>query len=706
MIRKWTRFLVRYRKWVLLVWIIFIVATLPVAIHVTKHLTSNGFESPHSQVQWATNALGQFHPTPASEPLLLQNISRGSAARLGMAMHIPSSSLHRIAHDKTLFLAPAGLSVAKGLQFEHVIRANHGSIKGVSQAAIGRVVTHDASQTLATSGMLAMPVLAVLLLFVFGSVLAVSLPLIIAVAGAEVALAAVSVISQHMQLSVFLTDIVSFLALGVGVDYALFISTRYRQNLDDGLTIEESVADSMTHAGRSVLYSGVAVALAVSTLVFGDNAYWRGLAVGGAVAIFAVLLATHTLLPAVMGLFGRRVHWGRVKRPDFGLWKGLSRGVRRHPVWALVVGMVILVPLATLAPQIQMSTPANLSTMLPRSDPLRQAVEKQQQVQGAGVIAPIAVVARLPEPLTQVSSWRAVSGLTVKLEGLRDVKTVSSPTSLSVPVSELIQAVAHPKLVPKSLAHGLQNFVAPTDAHMVVVYVTAKTGPNDARTSALVGHIEEHLSQWLPPGSRAAAGGLVPVLRAFNQTTQSRIPLIIASALAVALVVLTLATRSILQAVLGVIFDALVALATAGFMVFVDHHQLLGFERQPLDSSITPLIFVLLFGLSMDYEVILLHRIQERLGAGESPGDSIQHGVATTGAMITGAGMIMVVVFLALLISPLQIMKTLGIGLSFAVLADTWVVRSLMVPSVTTLFGRLGFWPWRARPTALPMERS
>ena len=216
-----------------------------------------------------------------------------------------------------------------------------------------------------------------------------------------------------------------------------------------------------------------------------------------------------------------------------------------------------------------------------------------------------------------------------------------------------------------------------------------------------MGRIDSHLSGWLPKGTRAHTGGLVPILRRFNQTTHSRIPVIIATALAVALVVLTAATRSLLQAFLGVVFDGLVALSTAGFLVLVDHHQLLGLERQPLDSSITPLIFVLLFGLSMDYEVILLHRIQERLGRERSLRPAIEHGVATTGAMITEAGMIMVVVFLALLISPLQIMKTLGVGLSFAVLADTWIVRSLMVPSATTLFGRWGFWPWRTPKTDL-----
>ncbi len=697
MIGRWTRFSVKHRWLMLILWLILVAGTLPLAAGVTKHLTTNGFEIPHSQVNWATTQVSHIHTGPAPQPLLVQQISRSAAQRLGVRLRIPASQFHAIGPNKTLFIPPAGFKVAQAREFRHLITHHHGTTEVVSQIQIGNLVTHDASQTLRRSAVLAMPVLAVMLLMVFGSVAAVSLPLIIALAGSELALAIVSIISRHMHLSVFLTDIVSFLALGVGVDYALFISTRYRQDLDDGMSVEDAVVDAMSHAGRSVLYSGVAVALAVATLLFGANPYWQGLAVGGAVSIFTVLLATHTMLPSIMSLFGQHVHWGRIRRPDFHLWKRISHGVTRHPVWALMLGLAILLPFARLAPQIHMSTPANLATMLPRTNPLRQAVGKQQQIDGAGAIAPIAVAVRLPGSLRQPANWDTMARLAEHLRGMRNVASVSSPSDLHLPSQELAAAVAHPRRAPTAVKKGLSAFIPAKSSTVAVLYVVAKTGPNDARTSNLVGRIDAHLKSWLPPGSRAAAGGLVPVLRSFNQTTQSHLLLIIAAALAVALVVLTTATGSLLQAVLGVLFDGVVALATAGFLVLMDRHQLFGLERQPLDSSITPLIFVLLFGLSMDYEVILLHRIQERLGGDRPMAQAVEQGVRTTGAMITGAGMIMVVVFLALIISPLQVLKTLAVGLSFAVLADTWIVRSLMVPSATTLFRRHGFWPWRPR---------
>lgn len=696
MIQAWTKICVRYRWIVLVVWAVLVLATIPLASHVSRHLTSNGFDNPKSRVTWATNQVQKIKAPPAAPPLLLENLSGSRARALGQRLSMATGDFHPMG-SKTLFLPSSKVSVGQVRQLESQVKSAGGTYSVVSQNALAKLVKHDSSSTLTMSLILAIPFLAILLLFVFGSVMSITLPLIIALAGAELTLAVISLISIHVQLSVFLTDIVSFLALGVGIDYALFISTRFRQNLDEGEPVTEAVVDSMSHAGRSVLYSGIAVALAVATLLLGGNAYWRGLALGGSVAIFAVLLATHSLLPATMSLFGRRLYWGRIRTIDWHVWRTIGRLVTRQPVWALLIGLAVLVPFSLLAPNISMSTPANLATMLPVTSPLRQAVEKQQAIQGAGSIAPLAIAIRLPHALTTPASWNSIVRVTTHLSHLNNVASVSSPTSLGVPPAVLAGAVAHPSQAPAALTRGLKNFIAPSDGHLVVLYVTAKTGPNHAKTSRLATTINDHLAGWLPPGTKAAAGGQVPILQSFNHLTSERLPLIIGAALLVALVLLTLATGSLVQALLGVIFDGVVALATAGFLVFVVNHGLFGFQRQPLDSSITPLIFVLLFGLSMDYEVILLHRIQEPMRRGESVRDSVRHGVSTTGAMITGAGMIMVIVFLALLISPLQVMKTIGVGLSFAVLADTWIVRSMLVPSATVLLNRVAFWPWRPR---------
>ncbi|WP_242848327.1 MMPL family transporter [Sulfobacillus thermosulfidooxidans] len=696
MANGWTLFLTRRKWFVIAGWIIVLAMTLPLALNVTKHLTANGFNRPGTRATWATNQLSRLHPVQTPKPLLITGVSFHQVTLLAHREHIASQSLHRMSTNEALYLPAPKTSLAEVNAFTHLIRQHHGQWQEVTQDTAGKTVSHDSSKTLALSGILALPFLAVLLFFVYGSLAAITLPLIIAVMGSELALAVVSLIETHIQLSVFLTDIVSFLALGVGIDYALFISNRFRLALALGKNVPDAVHESMRHAGRSVFYSGIAVALAVAALLLGGDAYWRGLALGGAIAIASVLLATHTLLPAIMTVMGRHINWGSLKRvPQFGLWRRVGDFVTNQPVLSIVISVVLLLPLAVFGPQIRMQTPANLASMLPVTSPIRQAIHKEQQLLGPGSIAPLAVVINLPSSLSQQLSWTQISQLTYHLASLPGVKSVASPTQVGLTAQQLAFLFQHPSLQPPALKTALSNFTAPHSSHLVVLYVTATTGPDNPQTSDLVHHINQNLPKWLPAGTQAGVGGQVPILRSFNQLTKARMPLIIATALTVALVVLAVATGSVIQAVLGVLFDALVALATAGLLVLVVQQGHFGFEAQPLDSSITPLIFVLLFGLSMDYEVILLHRIQEPLKEGKSVRQAVRHGISTTGSMITGAGMIMVVVFLALLISPLQVMKTLAIGLSFAVLIDTWVVRSLLVPATITLLNTNAYWPWR-----------
>jgi uncharacterized membrane protein YdfJ with MMPL/SSD domain len=200
-----------------------------------------------------------------------------------------------------------------------------------------------------------------------------------------------------------------------------------------------------------------------------------------------------------------------------------------------------------------------------------------------------------------------------------------------------------------------------------------------------------------PAGGRSGIGGAVAVLHDFDQLIAQRLPWIIGAVAFVAFAVLLLATGAIWQALLGVAMDGLVALATAGILVLVVQHGSLGLEAQLPNTGVTPLIFVLLFGLSMDYEVILLHRVQEGVHHGLTASRAARDGLALTGSMITGAGLIMAVVFAALIASPL--------GMTAAILLDTWIVRTLIVPGTVALLGRWAFWPWgmrRGRHTQQP----
>lgn len=649
---------------------------------------------------WANNQVSQLTPPPSPHPLLIQRLPLTRIEDVARTVPTDARRLYALRAGGILFLPPSGMTVASADRFQHALTSQGARVTGVNTGAVGQEVIREATRTLSTSGVLAVPFLILLLLWVFGSIAAALLPLLMAIAGSELALALIDLLETHMTLSVYLTDIVSFLALGVGIDYALFISSRFRRELDDGASTRDALAVAMKRAGRSVFYSGLAVALAIGTLLLGGTAYWRGLAVGGGVAVLATLLATHSLLPAVLAWAGPRIGWGTLphhRRPD-AFWPWVGRAVSRRPWPALIIGVILLLIPARLGVHLAMQTPANLATMLPPSAVQRQAVAVQQRVNGPGSIAPIAVAIDLPTTVNQPASWRTVGVVADRLEKLPNVAGVASPTLLGMPPQMLAAAAGPHGSVSPALAGLLSHFIQPRyDPHLVALFVTARSGPDQAATLTLIHRISQVVGRSVPASARFGVGGLTAALDSFNHLTRARLPWVLAAVALVALVVLFVSTGSLLQALLGVVFDGLVALATAGILVYAVQHGHWGFEAAPLDSSITPLIFALLFGLSMDYEVILLHRIQEVLHGGGSSRNAAGSGLAATGGMITGAGLIMTVVFAALLVSPLQIMRTLGLGLAAAILLDTWIVRTVLVPASIALLGPAAFWPFGQR---------
>lgn len=699
MLARWARFCARWRYLVLGFWVAVLVVSLPLAGNVTHHLSSSGFENPKSNAVWADNQLSHLVNTGAPT-LLLDGISLSRAQALASSAGIPRGDVRLTAPDKPMLVPVTPYTAKEAATVRRLAEAAHATVLDVNDVAVGQRVTSDAKATLASSLPIALPLVLVLLLLVFGSVASSALPLVVAAVGSSLALAVIDILENHMMLSSYLTDIVSFLALGVGVDYALFLSARFRQELERNRDVDAAVGETMRTAGRSVVYSGIAVALAVATLLLGGNAYWRGIALGGAVAVVSVLLATHSLLPAALRLMGRRIDWGKLPTLRRGgrTWPGIANLVGRHPVWAMLVGLFLLGVPAAFGPQLTIRTPANLATLLPRADPLRKAVALQMQVLGPGITAPIIVAMRMPTSVESATTWNEIFVVTKRLQDMTGVASVASPASFGQPAAVLAQALQHPDLAPPRLTKALRGFVNTAKApRTVVLFVTPRSGPDAAPTLQLVHALQKDVPGWLPPGSRSGIGGVTALLDGFNQLTSARLPWIIGAVALIAFLILLFATGSLLQPLLGVVFDGLVALATAGILVLTVQRGGFGLEALPPDSSITPLIFVLLFGLSMDYEVILLHRVQEFIRQGSKSADAAAQGLSSTGAMITGAGMIMVVVFIALVISPLEIMQTLAIGMTSAILLDTWVVRTLLVPGSIALLGRFAFWPWGSR---------
>ena len=681
------------RPWVaILVWVAALLGAVPLVPAVARHLSAGGFSAPHSAAQ-AADATTAHLRTPASaaastpQPAtLVQGLAISRLRTLARDAGLGPRALASSGPDAVVLLPGAPRAAAQRLF--RTVRATGARLTPINSSTESQAVSGQAIAALKASTVVAVPALVILLALVFGAVVPALLPLVAAGVGTALTLGVVSLLERFVPLSVYLLQIVTFLALGVGVDYVLFVTSRFRTELDRGAPVDDALSTAMHTGGRSVLFSGIAVSLALGALLLGGTAYWTGMALGGALAVASVLLVTHTLLPALLRVLGPRIHRGRIRwaMPDWPLWRRLADWATSRPAWALGMGLVVLVGLGWAAPTLSANVPANVARMLPVQSPLANASRVLQQIDGAGSVAPMVVALRLGSSVAVPMSWTTVAHVTVALTRLGDVARVSSPTGR-----------ASPQVLARLAAHGaLSAFVA--GSHRVDLFVTARSGPDTEATATLLKRMAARLDR--VAGVEVQIGGAAAVMQGFDHYLAGRLPWMGAAVVLVALAVLWAATGSPLQALLGVSINGLVMLATAGVLVLIVQRGAFGIAPNPLNLAVLPLVFVMLFGLSMDYQVILLLRIQEQLARGLAPRAAARQAVATTGGLITGAGLIMVAVVAALVASPFEVLQTLGIGLATAVLLDTLVVRTCMVPALVTLLGPRAFWPRRTGPTS------
>ncbi len=679
------------RPWVaILLWVAVLLVAVPLVPAVAQHLSAGGFSAPHSAAQAADATTAHLH-APASaagaEPAtLVQGLARSRMMVLARGAGLGPRALAPSGASAVVLLPGAPHGAAH--RFLNTVRAAGARVTPINASTESHAVSGQAIAALKASTVVAVPALVILLALVFGAVMPAVLPLVAAGVGTALTLGVVSVLERFLPLSVYLLQIVTFLALGVGVDYVLFVTSRFRTELDRGAAVDGALATAMRTGGRSVLFSGIAVSLALGALLLGGTAYWTGMALGGALAVASVLLVTHTLLPALLRLLGPHIHRGRIRwaMPDWPLWARLADWATSQPLGALGLGLLVLVGLGWAAPSLSANVPANVARMLPVHSPLAEASRVLQRIDGAGSVAPMVVALRLKPSVAVPASWTTVAHVTAVLAQLRDVAAVASPTGHTAP----------PVLARLAARGALSAFVA--GSHRVDLFVTARSGPDTARTATLLQQMSARLGR--VAGAQAEIGGPAAVMQGFDHYLAGRLPWMAAAVVLVALGVLWAATGSPLQALLGVSINGLVMLATAGVLVAIIQRGAFGIAPNPLNLAVLPLVFVMLFGLSMDYQVILLHRIQEQLARGLAPRAAARQAAATTGGLITGAGLIMVAVVAALVASPFEVLQTLGIGLATAVLVDTLVVRTCMVPALVTVLGPRAFWPRRAGPAA------
>lgn len=504
----------------------------------------------------------------------------------------------------------------------------------------------------------------VILVPLFGSLLAATLPLVTALFAVGSAVSAVILLSHVFTVPSYATAMMGLVGLGVGIDYALLVFVRYRHEIRCGASRATATERALDTAGRSVLLAGATVILALLGMLTLRMAAFDALALSVALTVLTTVLASITLLPALLTLFGRRLEArilragsGRLRRgrptteahsgrppaeADSGgrRWRALARGVQRYPVPALVGGVLVLVVLAAPALGLRLGF-ADAGTDAPGTT-TRQAYDLVASAFGPGTNGPFVVLA--------ADGAAAEDGVTAA----RSVRGVA--------------AVAPPGSAPNAFV------------------VIPEWGPAAARTADLVHRLRDTL------GPDYAVGGSVPATIDFAETVSSRLPWFIGAVVGLSALVLLVVFRSVVVPVQAAVSNLLSIGAALGVLTFVHGDGHLGAQPGPIEAFLPVVVFAIVFGLSMDYEVFLVSRVHEEYRRTADAAAALREGLATTGGVITAAAAIMVVVFGSFLLSGDRMLGELGLGLAVAVLVDAVIVRCLVVPAVFALAGDRAWW--------------
>jgi RND superfamily putative drug exporter len=525
-----------------------------------------------------------------------------------------------------------------------------------------------AERDLRTGETIGISVAMVTLVLVFGAVTAALIPIILAIIAIGVAIGATAIAGQFMELSFFVTNMITMMGLAVGIDYSLFIVARFREERTNGLEKVDAIATAGTTAGRAVMFSGMIVVLALSGLLMFPLSTFQAMGVGAILVVITAVLASQTLLPAVMSLMGDKVNairipffqYNKKSSEDGGFWAKTSKVVMRRPVVSLVVAAGII-----------------LAVGIPFFD-------LNKGFSGMGL-------SELPDGLRSKEGFMVLqeefgfifdSPVTVAIDGKTDSE------SLQAAIKRLESSIASD---PFFMAADLQTH---QDADLSVLYTKLTSDPLSKDATDAVRRLRTDYIPLAFDGEpvRVLVGGETATMVDFDKTTNEYTPIVFTFVLGLSFILLTVAFRSIVVPIMSIIMNLLSVGAAYGLLVLVFQKgfgaELLGFQRTEEIITWLPLfLFAILFGLSMDYHVFLLSRIRESFKKTGNNPEAVSWGIRSTGRLITGAALIMVAVFGGFALGDMVIMQQMGFGLAVAVFMDATIIRMALVPAVMRLLG-------------------
>jgi RND superfamily putative drug exporter len=529
-----------------------------------------------------------------------------------------------------------------------------------------------AEKDIQTAEVLGLPIALIILVVVFGALVAAGIPIVLALVSIFVSLGVTALVGRAFELSFFVTNMITMIGLAVGIDYALFIVERYREERRHGIAKLDAITIAGGTASKAVVFSGLTVVLALLGMFLIPTTIFRSLGAGAVIVVLVAVFATLTLIPAALSLLGDKIDWPRRRKYDAatvaaqarydaetihkGFWGRITRVVMAHPLIAMSLALTLLIGAAI--PYFGLDTGQSGIETLPESD-VKTAFTILEEDFYAGVLAPVEIV----------------------IDG--DASDPAVTSGVDALVAEIDQSGEFgPATVETNDAGDLTLVSAPmaSDANSSESYTTVSWLREDAIPAAFSGADAE-----------VYVSGDTAFNDDFNTLIEDYTPIVFAFVLGLSFILLTLAFRSIVVPAKAIIMNLLSVGAAYGLMVLAFQDgwgEFLGFQQvSTVDAWVPIFLFCVLFGLSMDYHVFLLSRIREHYDQTHNNRESVAAGLQSTAKIITGAALIMVAVFGGFAAGELVMMQQMGFGLAVAVLLDATIVRSILVPSAMALLG-------------------
>ncbi|MER3454773.1 MAG: hypothetical protein C4318_06390 [Acidimicrobiia bacterium] len=743
MLAKTAEFCVRHRLVVLLFWILILAGSFVLSSSLGPRY-SNEFRLPHSESREAFEVLQSEFPDfkgepvqivfrsesgvfdPATKEEMQALFDRVKAFPYVSSVRSPYEGQGAVSKDQKVAFATIEFDREPTQIPREAIASLRDTIieksrPGMEVEAGGMAISRADMPELGSAEIVGLIVAVLVMLVGFGSFIATGLPIITALFTLATAISLIVGLSHAMTVPMFAPELARMIGIGVGIDYALLVVTRFRQNLHSGAGPTESAVGAIATAGRSVLFAGAIVAISLLGLAVMGLDFVNGMALSAGISVVLAIAVSLTLLPVALVTLGSKIDALRIpifSRDESNYRKSWSyrwsRTVQRRPWAAAIVSGAALLLLAL--PTLSLDLGASDLGNVPRSKTQRRAYDLLSDAFGPGFNAPVLVVIRTPqaESLAQETPQQ-IQGIQPESGPGNDLGTQDQRIAPALQEERRLERVPVPLPSSVESVHGsvasipgVAQVTRPMPAPSGKAYlfqVIPSTSPQDSQTRQLI-----HFIRSLAADNRARGGpevlvgGLTAAFVDLSDYLSQRLVWLIGGVVALSFFLLMVVFRSLLVPLKAAVMNVLSIGAAYGVVVAIFQwgwmKDLVGVEKPgPIEPFIPMMMFAILFGLSMDYEVFLISRIREEYDKSEDPKSSVADGLAATARVISAAAAIMVAVFLSFVWNDNRIIKLFGLGLATAIFVDATMVRLVLVPSTMELLGKANWWlpPWLDR---------